>query len=359
MLAFKDGDDPENHMTEKKRIAMEAYHKAREKNPHADATTLQHLVEQENLRLQHKSRAFYRIQANKSMTGQGNIMRQKKPVETAEEKRVSDEEMEMKQLQQSGLPVPPTEGCIVYFHPAELTVVESCGNVYLNVVRVGADLFDTIYVDYQTSEGTATVNADYIHTEGTLVFKPGETSKTIVIPIVDDDIFELDEYFFCKLTGVRCEPGHGRHPPRISEPATATITVLDDDYPGVFTFEQDTTEVAETCGFLTMRIVRLIGARGIIRVPYYTEEGSASGGGEDFEDIVGEIEFQDEETVKTVEIQIVDREEYEKNKSFNVVLGEPRIVKIENQTKISNLESVEDLKLRAILEAGRPTLGMP
>ena len=51
LLAFSDGDDPEQHMNEKKRIAMEAYHRARAKNPEADSDTLQRLVEQENLRL--------------------------------------------------------------------------------------------------------------------------------------------------------------------------------------------------------------------------------------------------------------------------------------------------------------------
>jgi len=77
----------------------------------------------------------------------------------------------------------------------------------------------------------------------------------------------------------------------------ATVTILDDDYPGVFTLEHERFEIMETIGVLTLRIVRLIGARGIIRVPYHTEEDTAKGGGEDFEDIIGEIEFRDEETV--------------------------------------------------------------
>ena len=65
----------------------------------------------------------------------------------------------------------------------------------------------------------------------------------------------------------------------------------------MFTLEHEKYEVMETVGVLTLRIVRLIGARGTIRVPYHTEEGSAKGGGEDFEDTIGEVEFADEETV--------------------------------------------------------------
>lgn len=357
LLAYREGDDPEHHMNEKKRIAMEAYHKAREANPDADAATLQRIVEQENMKMQHKSRAFYRIQANKAMTGQGNIYKKKHEDIEEEEVAVVETVVETK----GGHMTPPSEGSAVYFHPSELTVVESCGNVYLNVLRCGADMFETIYVDYSTSDGTANggadVNsgADFVHTEGTLTFKPGETSKSIVIPVIDDDIFELDEYFFCKLTGVRAEPkAQKKHV--LGPQDTATITVLDDDYPGVFTLEHDHYEVMETVGFMTLRIVRLIGARGVIRVPYYTSEGSAKGGGEDFEDCVGEIEFLDEETVKTIDIRIVDKEEYEKNKKFNVFLGEPRVIKCE-AAHISNLDSVEDEELRRILEAGKPALG--
>lgn len=59
---------------------------------------------------------------------------------------------------------------------------------------------------------------------------------------------------------------------------------------------------------------------------------------------------------KTVEVQIVDHEEYEKDKAFKVVLGEPKIVRCE-AGQISNLDSIQDLEIRKILEAGKPALG--
>ena len=286
-------------MNEKKRIAMEAYHRARAKNPEADSDTLQRLVEQENLRLQHKSRAFYRIQATRNLTGQGNVLKLKPEKYHDDHKKQDQLELEVKEINANAKSA-GIEGTCIYFHPSEYTVVESCGTCYLTVIRVGEDLFDTVYVDYETSDGTANVGADYECAKGTLVFKPGDTSKQIAIKIVDDDVFELDEYFFCKLTAVRGSPERVRHtvlPTILGQPDTATITVLDDDYPGVFTLEHARFEIMETIGVLSLRIVRLIGARGVIRVPYHTEEGTAKGGGEDFEDIVGEVEFLDEETV--------------------------------------------------------------
>lgn len=296
LLGFNDGDDPEQHMNEKKRIAMEAYHRVRAKNPDADSATIQRLVEQENLKLQHKSRAFYRIQATHKMTGQGNILKIKPNMEEkkSQEEAAAEQEEINANARKAGM-----EGTCIYFQPAEYTVVESCGTCVITVVRIGEDLFDTVYVDYETSDGSANAGQDFEAASGTLCFGPGESTKNIEITVLDDDIFELDEYFYCKLTNIRTSSDSQKGEPKatIGQPNTATITILDDDYPGVFTLEHEKFEVMETIGVVTLRIVRLIGARGIIRVPYYTEEGSAKGGGQDFEDSVGEIEFTDEETV--------------------------------------------------------------
>ena len=285
LLAYKEGDDPEAHMKEKKRLAMEAYHKAKEKYPDADSETLQQLVEAENRKMQHKSRAYYRIQAVRHMTGQGGVF--KKPDQAAIQQKIEEHQKEVEAVvHEDGL----------YFNPSEYTVVESCGTCYLTVVRHGASLYDTVEVDYETLDGSAVAGDDYEESRGTLTFAPGETEKTIPIEINDDDVFELDEHFYCKLNNVRC---HNKNRPEvpIGKSHTANITILDDDYPGVFTIENARYEVMETVGVLTIRIIRLIGARGIVRIPYHTEEVSAKGGGEDFEDCIGEVEFPNEEFV--------------------------------------------------------------
>ena len=50
----------------------------------------------------------------------------------------------------------------------------------------------SITVDYATSDGTATVS-DYVASSNTLTFAPGETTKTVPITVVQDDLNELDE----------------------------------------------------------------------------------------------------------------------------------------------------------------------
>jgi len=344
LLAYKEGDDPEAHMKEKKRIAMEAYRKAKDKYPDADSETLQQLVEAENRKMQHKSRAYYRIQAVRNMTGQGAVVKKPnaKEIEAKIEEKKAEAEVEVHE-----------EG--IYFDPPEFTVVESCGTCYISVSRYGPSLYDEVKVDYETMDGSAVAGDDYNAAKGTIVFAPGETEKTIPVSILDDDVFELDEHFYCKLSNVRCA-NTARPPVPLGAAHTATVTILDDDYPGVFTIENARYEVMETVGVLTVRIIRLIGARGTVRIPYHTESGTARGGGEDFEDVVGEVEFPDEEFVKDIEIMIVDKEEYEKDKVFHIVLGEPEVIHCQ-EAKISNIDSIEDEGLRKILEAGKPALG--
>ena len=44
----------------------------------------------------------------------------------------------------------------------------------------------TVTVDYATADGTATAGADYTAASGTLTFAPGETAKTVNVPVLDD-----------------------------------------------------------------------------------------------------------------------------------------------------------------------------
>ena len=59
----------------------------------------------------------------------------------------------------------------------------------------------TVTVDYQTVNGTASAGSDYTTTSGTLTFAPGETVKTVLVPISDDGSPEGSESFAVDLSG--------------------------------------------------------------------------------------------------------------------------------------------------------------
>ena len=58
----------------------------------------------------------------------------------------------------------------------------------------------TVTVDYSTSAGTATAGADYTATSGTVTFAPGDTAKTISVPIIDDRVEDGGETFTVTLS---------------------------------------------------------------------------------------------------------------------------------------------------------------
>ena len=58
----------------------------------------------------------------------------------------------------------------------------------------------TVAVAYATADGTATAGEDYTARNGELTFDPGETEKTVRVPVLDDAIDEGEETFTLRLT---------------------------------------------------------------------------------------------------------------------------------------------------------------
>jgi uncharacterized delta-60 repeat protein len=79
-------------------------------------------------------------------------------------------------------------------------VNERATNLVVTVQRTGG-VADTVSVDYIVgTNGTAVNGEDYIATNGTLVFGPGETVKTFLVPIINDSLLEFNETFPIYLT---------------------------------------------------------------------------------------------------------------------------------------------------------------
>jgi Ca2+-binding RTX toxin-like protein len=96
------------------------------------------------------------------------------------------------------------------------------------IVNLNAAATQPILVDYATVNGTATAGSDYIASSGTLVFKPGEISKTISIVINGDTAVELDETFFLTLyDSINAELAVNQVVARILNDDTVPITLLE------------------------------------------------------------------------------------------------------------------------------------
>ncbi|MBN3298335.1 NAC1 protein, partial [Amia calva] len=293
-----DIDDKDLDEEETRRDMARILKELKQKHPDKEVEQLIELANYQVLSQQQKSRAFYRIQATRLMTGAGNIL--KKHAADQARKAVSMHEVRTDVAEND----PVTK---IFFDPGSYQCLENCGTVSVNVVRRGGDLTNTVSVEFRTEDGTANAGSDYEFTEGTLVFKPGETQKEIKVGIIDDDIFEEDENFLIHLSNVKVyseateednpEANHVDTLVCLGLPSTATVTIFDDDHAGIFTFEEPVTHVSESVGTMEVKVLRTSGARGVVIVPYKTMEGTAKGGGEDFEDTHGVLEFQNDETL--------------------------------------------------------------
>uniref|UniRef100_UPI003AAEFCD5 sodium/calcium exchanger 1-like n=1 Tax=Centroberyx gerrardi TaxID=166262 RepID=UPI003AAEFCD5 len=293
-----DLDEKDLDEEETRRDMAKILKELKQKHPDKEVEQLIELANYQVLSQQQKSRAFYRCQATRLMTGAGNIL--KKHAADQARKAVSMHEVRS----DAGDNDPISK---IFFDPGSYQCLENCGTVAVNVVRRGGDLGKTISVEFRTEDGTANAGSDYEFTEGVVVFKAGETVKEIRVGIIDDDIFEEDENFLIHLSNVKVLTSEGEEPEDgesanhvdsvacLGLPSSATVTIFDDDHAGIFTFEEPAYHVSESVGTMEVKVLRTSGARGVVMLPYKTVEGTARGGGEDFEDTHGILEFQNDE----------------------------------------------------------------
>ncbi|XP_055055695.2 sodium/calcium exchanger 2a isoform X3 [Misgurnus anguillicaudatus] len=319
----------------------------RQKHPDKDLDQLIEMANYSTMKKQHKSRAFYRVQATRMLIGAGNVLKKHAAAEQARRAAAGSAEDDLATCAH------------IAFEQAQYKCSENCGSVSLSVCLQGGTGTKTFYIDYRTENGSASAGTDYDYCEGTIVFQPGDTCKEIKVGIIDDDVFEEDEHFFVRLSNLReAEGGGTTDGARLVEPFVTTVTILDDDHAGSFSFDQQQLCVGECSGVVEVPVNRTTGVRGTVVIPYHTEDGTARQG-VDYEHTQGELEFTNEQTSKTLQVRIINVQEYEKRENFYIVLEEPKWLKRGISDLLLNqaLAGPEVEDARRIAEKGKPILG--
>ena len=164
---------------------------------------------------------------------------------------------------------------------------------------------------YFTSSGTAGTS-DYTAIGATiLTFQPGETEKTISVPIINDALVELHETFFLNLDspdGAVIDRGY------------AQATIIDNDSPtGTPVLSISDTVVDETRGLASFVITLDRPSAGFVRLNYATQAGTASAA--DFTAVSGSLTFNPGETAKTITVPVTNDTLAEGDERFNLVLS--------------------------------------
>jgi hypothetical protein len=173
------------------------------------------------------------IEYNQTITFAPNQKTQKVKIKINSDAVIEDNETFVVKLANpsEGLELKNTEATITILNDDKpslavnnVTIVEGAkGKANAEVVVKLSSLAATpVTVHYKTADGTAKNSLDYKVTEDNLTFAAGETSKTILIPIVDDKLSESSEYFRVALS-------NPQNAILAAGKSTAKITITDND----------------------------------------------------------------------------------------------------------------------------------
>ncbi len=174
----------------------------------------------------------------------------------------------------------------------------------------------TMTVDYATADGTAKSGKgrDFTAVAGTLTFAPGETSKTIAVPILDDNLFEGDESLTVTLSNTRGGATLGTK-------SVASLTIIDQE-PGQFVFSNAVVNTVENYGYVTIYVQRINGSFGPASVNYSTTDGTALAG-RDYSKASGTLNFADGQTEATFNVPLIDRPTINGTRTLTLSLSLP------------------------------------
>jgi len=203
----------------------------------------------------------------------------------------------------------------IQFEEDRFFVFESTPTLSIKVARTG-DISGTSSINFATSDGTATAGSDYIATSGTLTFGPGELSKNILIPIINDNVFETgDETFNLTLSN----PIGGAI---LTAPNAVTISIADNDFKP-FVSAVPTARLAEGDSGtqnVAVNVTLSTPSVQVVTVNYATANGTATAGS-DYVASSGTVTIPAGSTTATINIPINGDTNIESDETFTVTLS--------------------------------------
>ncbi len=187
------------------------------------------------------------------------------------------------------------------------------------VVMLSKESDQAVTVNYATGDPAAASSAgatspdDYTGLNAALTFNPGETTKTVDVPISADSADEVDEAL--SLTLANASGGTPIDPHR----AAATATIVDDDGPVVNVADIDVPE-GNGAGNAVFTVTLGAAAAQPVTLTYATANGTAAGG-TDYTATSGTLAYVPGETSKTVTVAVSGDSRNEGDEDFFLSVG--------------------------------------
>jgi hypothetical protein len=174
-------------------------------------------------------------------------------------------------------------------------------------VTLSAASSQTVTVQYDTTDGSASAGSDYRTASGTLTLAPGQTSQTITVAVIGDRVPEPNETFFVNLSGA----------------TNATIadgqgvgTIIDDE-PRISISDVSKKEGnGKKTTLFVFTVTLSVAYDQPVIMSYSTVDGTAKTSGKDYIAKTGTITFNPGETTKTITIEVICDKTKESNETF-------------------------------------------
>ena len=182
---------------------------------------------------------------------------------------------------------------------------------------------NTVSVDYATANGTAVTGSDYTAVSGSLTFTPGQTSKTVQVPILGDVVDEgsSETFTFTLSNAVNVEVSDGQAVGTIQDDDTAQLTIA----AGPSVMEGDDGSVTAV-----FNVTLSTPAAFPVTANYASGQGGSNPAtsGVDYAPASGSLTFSAGQTAKTISVTVYGDTKFEGNETFVVTLSNPNPVTI-------------------------------
>jgi glucose/arabinose dehydrogenase len=194
----------------------------------------------------------------------------------------------------------------VRFSSDSYSVNESSTGASVMVTR-GGSTGSTVSVDVKTTAtGTASgggspcaAGADFTAVTLHVTFNPGETVKTVTLPLCPDTAVESTESIGLVLSNVTGAT--------LATPSTATVQILNDDVGGAIQFGASVSSLNESQGTASLPLVRTGGSASGARVHWTVAGGSAVAGIDYTGPANGWLPFGFQQMTQSIPIQVLAR----------------------------------------------------
>jgi len=178
-----------------------------------------------------------------------------------------------------------------------------------------------VTVDYETADQSATVGRDYHQLTDTLVFAPGETEKTVTVPVLGDEEVESEETLLLLLSDAAVG---------IIIDNEATGTIANDDLPSLSIPNIEVSEGDRGANNAVFQVRLSAQAIDPVTFNYSTQDGTAVAGS-DYEQTTGVLTINPGQIQGTIAVPIIGDISLEPDETFflqltNINNGQPNTV---------------------------------